>query len=1028
MPRYAPLPSVSIDPRNEAQLVQDASQRVYLASNQTLNDFSSGNPLAALLEGQAFAQGEFLFWANQLPEKILLEWIGPFLGAMRRLGTASTARLVLSIPPSNSPVTVPSGAIFTTDPNVTGGESYGFILQENVTFAPGETLVYAPVYSQYVGTIYNVPANAIVGASAVNVEGLTSTNPQPATGGSDVETYQQVQERFFTLIRRKNPVSAQDWQDFFTDFYGIGTQTAVLPNRGSQYNYNYLSDYILPNGQVAFFVLGPGGVELTLEQLQRGQNAVNFSVPVGTVGHLYPTTLSQVQYNITLEVDANGSYGVNLRQTSKTFRDTLFQILQPGNVFPSNTDPTVSDVDSAFNLSIDSSTRYVDPRIISAKAYNTPSQLSSEAALYTRVRSFEPTENLLSIDDLVIQPLPANTYYPVVTSFTPVSTQKKDQTIYGNLQLKLIQFLQAGSYSQGDIVYWSPSSGGDGKLHVVLDSLDIGTQSEIPVLFAEGKISGQKSYSPWVSGSSYTITQGGVYNPEIIEYDYSVGDGQFLPSAFITEYGPISALGSITQGSGYMDGVYSNVPLTTVTGSGAGATANISVSSGVVTSVQLVLAGDNYSANDVLSATDSDLGNGGMGSGFTVTVNTVTVSRPGALAWVVAQDFTLPQASNTVTSALAAGLLGPAVAPLNLTPGDSYTAGEWVKTQQIGPGPNAVSDPYFNYVDPKVGVVNKYAKVLQTFVYEPNELSTKEYFDQLLEQGFIKEVVTESAQPGLPIYKYKPRFQTGTYLEYRENVKSLPTYFVAAQHFTPTSASSEDLITQGLVLPLAYTESQKIELSDGIENGLVTVPTRMFRFFVGDSTIFRQGTNILSYTATTNVSPLFDFSVYVQNGIFVPSSEFPDPTLLTAPYIPYFNPEYEKFSEDTILSEDGRNYYRVIRAFTPTFLVTDWSGTEVSNTARIQEYSGNLLRYVNSYVCDEKILSQFGRNTSAIKLGVAQITLIPKNRGRFSNAFATYEYVWENAANATEVPQLSWYTGTSYSFNPPDYKEGTMGL
>lgn len=1028
MPRYAPLPSVSIDPRNEAQLVQDASQRVYLASNQTLNDFSSGNPLAALLEGQAFAQGEFLFWANQLPEKILLEWIGPFLGAMRRLGTAATARLALTIPPSNAPVTISSGSLFTTDPNVTGGESYGFILQENVTFAPGETLVYAPVYSQYVGTIYNVPSNAIVGASAVNVEGLTSTNPQPATGGSDVETYQQVQERFFTLIRRKNPVSAQDWQDFFTDFYGIGTQTSVLPNRGSQYNYNYLSDYILPNGQVSFFVLGPGGVELTLEQLQRGQNAVNFSVPVGITGHLYPTTLSQVQYNITLEVDANGSYGVNLRQTSRNFRDTLFQILQPGNVFPANTDPTVSDVDSAFNLSIGSSTRYVDPRIVSATAYNTPPQLSSEAALYTRVRSFEPTESLINIDDLVVQPLPANTYYPAITSFTPVSAEKKDQTIYGNLQLKLIQYLQAGSYSQGDIVYWSPSSGGDGKLHVVLDSLDIGTESEIPLLLTEGKISAQKSYSPWVPGNSYTISQGGVYNPEIIEYDYVDGDGQFLPSATVTEYGPISSLGTPSSGGGYMDGVYTDVPLTTLLGAGSGATAKITVSGGAVVTVELALEGDGYAVNDVLSATDSSLGGGGMGSGFQVVVKSVTISRPGALAWVVYQDFTLPSPSNTVVSALASGLLGPAVVPLNLIPGESYAAGKWVKTQQIGPGPNAVSDPYFNYVDPKIGVVNKYAKVLQDFVYQPNELSTKEYFDQLLEQGFIKEVVAESAQPGLPIYKYKPRFSTGTYLEYRTDAKSPPIYFVAADFFTPTSTSSEDLLSQGLILPLAYTESQKAELNSGILSGTVNTPVRMFRFFVGDSTIFRQGTKVLSYVATSSVSPLFDLSVYVQNGVFVLSSDFADSSLLTAPYIPYFNPEYEKYSEDTIVSEDGRNYYRVVRAFTPSPLTTDWSNTEVSNTARIQEYAGNLLRYVNAYTCDEKILSQFGRDTSAIKLGIAQITLVPKNRGRFSNALATYKYVWEDSSTSTETPQLSWYTGTTYGFTPPEYRNGTMGL
>ena len=65
MPRYSPLPSVSIDPRSEADLVQAAAQTVYEASNKTLNDFSAGNPLAVLLEGQAFAQGEFLYWANQ---------------------------------------------------------------------------------------------------------------------------------------------------------------------------------------------------------------------------------------------------------------------------------------------------------------------------------------------------------------------------------------------------------------------------------------------------------------------------------------------------------------------------------------------------------------------------------------------------------------------------------------------------------------------------------------------------------------------------------------------------------------------------------------------------------------------------------------------------------------------------------------------------------------------------------------------------------------------------------------------------
>jgi hypothetical protein len=935
------LPSVSIDPRNEAQLVQAASQRVYLASNQTLNDFSSGNPLAALLEGQVFAQGEFLFWLNQLPQKLLLEWIGPFLGAMRRLGTASIARLVLTIPASDVPVTVPSGSTFTTDPNITGGEVFNFVTTEAHTFPPGETVLYVPVYSEFVGTIYNVPANSIVGSSAINVEGLSSNNPQPATGGSDVETYQEVQERFFTLIRRKNPVSSQDWQDFFIDFYGIGTQTSVLANRGSEYSYNYLTDYILPTGQVSFFVLGPGGVELTEEQLSRGQNVVNFSVPVGITGHLYPLTLSQVQYDITLEVDANSSFGVNLRNSSLNFRNRLFEILQPGNVFPAYTDPSVSDIDSAFNLTFDPSTRYVNPRIATAKAFNTPPQLGASAALYTQIYTFEPSEQLLSQNDLVLQTIPSKVYYPVITSFTPYSDSKKDQTVYGNLAMRQIQLLQAGNYLQSDIVYWDPSEGGDGELHVILDNTNIGSKTEIPLLIAEGKISGVKTYSAWAVGNSYTITQSSVYNPEIVQYDYVTGDGQFIPDPT------------------------SSVPLE---------------------------------------------------------------KRPGALAWVVSQDFTLGQASNNVTSALSAGLLGPSVTPLTLTTGNSYTSGQWVTTPQIGPGPNSVADPYYNYVDPMKGGVNKFAYVLQGFVYEPNGLSVKNYFDQLVELGVIREIIVQNSDEGLPIFKYRPRFPVGTYLEYRETSVSSPQYFIATKYFTPDSTLINDLTTEALVIPLAYTSEQNLQLAQALFDGTVTEPTRMFRFFKGDTTIFRQGSTVLSYTATTNVSPLFDFSVYVENGVFVLTSEFTEGEFLTLPYIPFFNPSYALYSEDTILSEDGRNLYRVMRAFAPQPTVVDWTNTIVTNTARIEEYAGNLLRYVNMYTCDEQIRSQFGRDISAIKLGVAQVTLLPRNEERFNNTLTSYSYVWENAATASETPQLSWFTGTTYPYTPPNYRNGTMGL
>jgi len=941
MARYAPLPSVDIDPRNEAQLVQQASQRVYEASGQTLNDFSAGNPLAALLEGMAFAQGEFLFQANQLPQSILIEWLGPFLGAMRRLGTPAVARLTLTIPPSDTPTVIPSGTAFTTDSNLTGGEAFTFVTDADVIIPAGESIGYASVASQYVGSIYNSPANSITGVSATEINGISVTNPLPATGGSDVETYPEVQERFFTLIRRRNPVSSEDWQDFFTDFYGVGTQTSVQPNRPNQGTYNYVTDYLRANGQVSFFVLGPDGVELNKAQLERGQNVVNYSVPVENQGHLYPITLSQVQYNLTVEVDANGSFGVDLKDSSLNFRDRLFQILRPGNVFPSTTDPTVSDVDAAFYSTFDSSTRFVDPHVEVSSAYNTPPLLEPSAATYTNVYAFEPTGTLLTVNDLVQTTLPVPIYYPVLSDFTPYSTDKKDQTIYGNLVLQQIEFLVPGDYLQGQVCYWDPSVNGDGQLHVINENLTIGSQAEIPGLITKGKISPAKSYSPWpVVGAAYQeTTTGGIYDPQIIEYTYA--SDEFIPD-------PASI-----------------IPLN---------------------------------------------------------------QRPGAFIWVVAKNFTLATATNDVTGALAAFQLGSPITPQQLEVGQSYPAATWAFTPQIGSGPDPIADPYYNYVDIRLGVVNKYAYVVTAFTFEPNGRTISEYFDDLVEQGIIREIVVQNGDAGLPIYKYKPRFPAGTYLEYRTAATSAPEYYIAAKYFTPTSTDAQTLVNQGLVFPLSVTSVQYSELVLAIKNGTVKTPTRMFRFFKGDRTFFRRGNQIIAYTATTNVHPLFEFYIYLENGIFVETEKYGPNQFETGNYIPYFDPAYVLYSEDTVLSEDGRNLYRTMLAFTPSETVVNWTNTTVVNTARNEEYAGNLLRYVDQYVCEESILSQLCRDISAIKLGIAQITIIPRNNGRFSNSRQQSIFVWENTSSLSEVPQLSWYSGTPYQYNPPQYGEGTMKL
>ena len=943
MPRYAPLPAVSIDPRNEAEIAQQAAQVVYEASNQTLNDFSSGNPLAALIQGQSFAQGEFLFWANQLPDSILIEWLGPFLGAMRRLGTSSVAQLAVTISPSNTDTIIPVGSNFTTNSTITSGETITFINTEAFVIPAGQSTVKVNVASQYVGSQYNCPANSITGSPAIGIAGLTVTNPQPAVGGTDVETYAEVQERFFTLIRRKNPVSQEDWQGFFEDFYGAGTLTSVQPNRPNQGTYNYLTDYLLPNGQVSFFVLGPDGVELTQVQLERGQNAVNYSVPVENQGHLYPFTLSQVQYDITLEIDANSSFGVNLRDTSLNFRNRFFDILTPGNVFPATTDPTVSDVDAAFYSTFDATDRFINPHIELSAAYNTPPLLTPSAATYTQVYTFEPSGTILTKNDLVETLLPIPVYYPVLQDFNPYSIVKKDQTIYGNLALQQIRDLLPGIYLRGEVVYWNPAIGGDGNLHVVLQNLTVESEvvTAINALITQNQISAAMSYSPWVVGNAYVATTGTLYTPQIVEYDYAADE--FIPD-------PTSP----------------------------------------------------------------------------IALN----KRPGTFVWVVNQNFTLQPATNDITGAQSAAVLGVPITPQVLTPGTSYTAGTWVYTPQIGSGPNPVADPFYNYVDPTKGVVNKYAYVIETFTYLPNQQSVSVYFDGLAEQGIIREIVVNNGDGGLPIYKYGPRFPAGEYLQYQKDAASPKEYYIAATYFTPTSVDASVMVQEGLIFPLYANTSQYAQLVAELNSTTSTVktPVRMFTFFRGDRTFFRQGSTVLSFTATTNITPLFEFYIYQNNGSFVLTEQGQQTEIPIANYIPFFNPAYNQFAEDTVLSEDGRNLYRVMKAFTPGSTVTNWTNTTVVNTARNEEYAGNLLRYVSKYNCEENILSQLGRDISAIKLGIAQITLIPKDKGRFTNSRGNSVFVWENTPSALVTPQLSWYSGTQYPYTPPTYGEGTLNL
>jgi len=83
--------------------------------------------------------------------------------------------------------------------------------------------------------------------------------------------------------------------------------------------------------------------------------------------------------------------------------------------------------------------------------------------------------------------------------------------------------------------------------------------------------------------------------------------------------GYIATLTGLVGGSLYTNGTYQNVPLTG--GLGNGALATIVVSGNAVTRVTLTNPGKIYGVNDVLSASNANIG--GTGSGFTITVSSL---------------------------------------------------------------------------------------------------------------------------------------------------------------------------------------------------------------------------------------------------------------------------------------------------------------------------------------------------------------------------------------------------------------------
>lgn len=107
-------------------------------------------------------------------------------------------------------------------------------------------------------------------------------------------------------------------------------------------------------------------------------------------------------------------------------------------------------------------------------------------------------------------------------------------------------------------------------------------------------------------------------------FPYPIPSSLYELSIIIQNYlgfGSTIETGSITTGGTlYTDGVYNTVALTG--GEGTGAIADITITGGIISLVDLDSGGQGYALGDILSVAAADVG--GTGSGFTWTVDSIT--------------------------------------------------------------------------------------------------------------------------------------------------------------------------------------------------------------------------------------------------------------------------------------------------------------------------------------------------------------------------------------------------------------------
>ena len=316
---YGPILPLQLDSRNTSALVRAIQTRINLESGGELNDFTPASPLAAISEGQAFAQSELLYYLNNLPEAFSLQWLRQ-LGIQRRIGARALVDITFyKVPGYNRVVIIPSGT------RVYANNGLAYLLLEEVRILESEDSITAICRSEKWGSIYNVGEGEInkIERSFVGLDFLR--NNSSATGGKDLESVNAMKRRAFEVLSRRNLTTALDFEN---EVSTLAPEASLIKVLTYEERYQLSSAF---SGNILICAGDENGRELSETTLQYIIESVKNRVVLGTNISILPPEIIPVDLVLEVYYDPNEISG-NIDSRSNEILTTLQEYINPINL------------------------------------------------------------------------------------------------------------------------------------------------------------------------------------------------------------------------------------------------------------------------------------------------------------------------------------------------------------------------------------------------------------------------------------------------------------------------------------------------------------------------------------------------------------------------------------------------------------------------------------------------------------------------------------------------------------------------